>query len=276
MNNTLLKGLAVLELLSHSDRPLNLTQIASELGVVKSNVHRLMQALMETHYVIRHEEGGTYAASIKLWEMGSAVLSKLDLRLHAQPEMQVLLEKTGETVHLSVLDRGEAVYVHKLESPAPVRTYTQIGGRAPAYCVATGKAQLAYAGEAMLAETARHLKRFTSRTIVDPDQFLREMRKVRDQGFAMYRGEYHEGVWGVAAPIMDARGCVIAAVGISGPAERLRKRSMRDCGALVIAAASEISQRLGANPQVGALARLSWTGQIGREAVRRGRRSITK
>lgn len=258
MNNTLLKGLAVLELLSRSDRPLGLTQSAAELGVAKSNVHRLMQALMQTRYVVRDEESGQYAASIKLWEMGSSVLSRLELRRHAERQMERLLQQTGESVHLSVLDRGEVVYVHKLDSLAPVRAYTQIGGRAPAPCVATGKAQLAYAGEAALAEASRHLVAHTAHTIVEPARFLREMQQVRQQGCAFNRGEWREGVWGVAAPILDARGAVIAAIGISGPAERLRRRNLRECAQDVQAAALDIAQQLGGGGSagVGALAHL--------------------
>ncbi|MGO4328543.1 IclR family transcriptional regulator [Cupriavidus sp. 2TAF22] len=256
MNNTLLKGLAVLELLSRADRPLNLTQIATELGMVKSNVHRLMQGLTGLRYVIRDEDSGTYSASIKLWELGSAVLARLDLRRHAERQMEALLNRTGESVHLSVLDRGEVVYVHKVESLAPVRAYTQIGGRAPAYCVATGKAQLAFAGESVLAEMARHLQPQTPHTIARPAAFMKEMRTVREQGYAVNRGEWRETVWGVAAPILDSRGTVIAAVGISGPAERVRQADLGACAALVIAAAADISEALGGQPGLGVLGRL--------------------
>ena len=80
MNNTLLKGLAILELLSHSDCPLTLTQIAAELGLAKSNAHRLLKALMETRFVLRDERDATYTPSIRLWELGSGALGKLDLR----------------------------------------------------------------------------------------------------------------------------------------------------------------------------------------------------
>jgi IclR family transcriptional regulator, KDG regulon repressor len=256
MNNTLLKGLAILELLSHSDRPMSLTQIATELGIVKSNVHRLMQALMETRYVIRHEESGAYSSSIRLWELGSAVLAKLDLRRHAERQMDELLELTGESVHLSVLDRGAVVYVHKLESLNPVRAYTQIGGRVPAYCVATGKALLAYCSEAVLAEMSRHLQPHTPSTICLPAQFLKEMKKIRQQGYAVNRGEWREGVWGIAAPILDARRVAIASIGVSGPAQRIRKCNIRQCAEQVRAAAAEISKAFGSQPHFDSLTQL--------------------
>lgn len=256
MNNTLLKGLSVLELLSRSDRPLNLTQIGRELGMAKSNVHRLMQALVETRFVLRDEDSGTYSPSIKLWELGSAVLGKLDLRRHAEAQMDALMELTGESVHLSVLDGTEVVYVHKIDSASPVRAYTQIGGRVPAYCVATGKAQLAFGGERVVELACAALKRHTDATIVDREEFLKDMQKVRQRGYAINRAEWREGVWGLAAPVMDARGFVIAAVGISGPAARFRKSILPTWAAAVIATAAEISDALGGSRSETALGRL--------------------
>jgi DNA-binding IclR family transcriptional regulator len=261
MNNTLLKGLAVLELLSRSNRPLNLTQIGRELGMVKSNVHRLMLALTETHFVLRDPDTGHYTSSIKLWELGSAVLAKLDLRRHAEQQMELLMNATGESVHLSVLDGTEVVYVHKVDSPNPVRAYTQIGGRAPAFCVATGKAQLAFGGERQLQDIASHLERFTDRTITDRDAFLREMRRVRDQGFALNKAEWRENVWGIAAPIRDARGLVIGALGVSGPASRFRRSKLACWGDAVLARANDVAYAIGGRqPGASALARIHFGG----------------
>lgn len=245
MNNTLLKGLAVIELLSRSPGPLTLTQIGKELAMGKSNVHRLMQALVETRFVWRDEETGAYAPSIKLWELGSAVLGKLDLRRHAERQMDSLMEFTGESVHLSVLDGLEVVYVHKVDSESPVRAYTQIGGRVPAYCVATGKAQLAFAREHVIESACHALKRHTAHTITNRQDFLKDMMKVRQRGYATNGAEWREDVWGIAAPVMDAHGFVIAGVGISGPASRFRKAVLTTWADAVIATAAEISDALG-------------------------------
>jgi IclR family KDG regulon transcriptional repressor len=253
MNNTLLKGLSVLELLSRSDRPLNLTQIGRELGMAKSNVHRLMQALVETRFVLREEESGSYTASIKLWELGSAVLAKLDLRRLAERQMEGLMALTGESAHLSVLDGTDVVYVHKVDSPNPVRAYSQIGGRAPAYCVATGKAQLAYSMPSVLEKIAAHLQPHTSRSLTDPRAFLKEMRKVREQGYALNRAEWRDDVWGIAAPVMDSRSSVIAAVGISGPAVRFRKSVLPKWIEAVVGAATDIGIALGGQQPAAAL-----------------------
>lgn len=246
MNNTLVKGLSIIELLAHSDRALGLTEIAAELDLAKSNVHRLLQALTEARYIVRDDRNGRYAAAIKLWELGSAVLSKLDLRVHAEHVMDELLTRTRETVHLSVLDGDEVVYVHKLDSPNPVRAYTQIGGRAKAHCVATGKAMLAFHSPAALERLSQQLQARTPRSIVDPERFLQEMARVRVQGYALNKGEWNESVYGIASPVSDASGQVVAALGLSGPKERFKTTQVKEFAPLIVEAASRISKRLGA------------------------------
>jgi DNA-binding IclR family transcriptional regulator len=166
------------------------------------------------------------------------------------------MELTGESVHLSVLDGIEVVYVHKVDSASPVRAYTQIGGRVPAYCVATGKAQLAFAGDHVLESACAALKRHTDNTITGRGEFLKDMQKVRQRGYATNRAEWREGVWGIAAPIMDMRGFVIAAVGISGPASGFRKSVLSTWADAVMATAADISDALGSGRQPTPLARL--------------------
>ncbi|MBS0339197.1 MAG: IclR family transcriptional regulator [Proteobacteria bacterium] len=246
MNNTLVKGLSIIELLAHSERALGLTEIAAELELAKSNVHRLLQALTEARYIVRDERSGRYSASIKLWELGSAVLSRLDLRVHAEQVMDELLLRTRETVHLSVLDGDEVVYVHKLDSPNPVRAYTQIGGRAKAACVATGKAMLAFHSPAMLERLSQNLHPHTSRSIVDPARFLQEMARIRVQGYAQNKGEWNENVCGIASPVIDVSGQVVAALGLSGPKDRFKPAQVKEFAPLVVEAAAQISRRLGA------------------------------
>lgn len=244
MNNTLLKGLTILELLSRSDQPLSLTQISGRLGYVKSAVHRLLGGLVGAGFVRRDDGTGAYTPSIKVWELGSATLSKLDLRLYAEDEMERLVTQTGEAVHLSVLDGAEVVYVHRVDSPNPTRGFSQVGSRAPAVCVATGKVLLAFGRRRLLDELSLRLVAHTPRSIVDPDAFLADMGRIRQQGYAINRGEWREGVVGIAAPVVDPRGAVVAGVGISGPASRFPAARTGEQVDAVLAAAAEISAAL--------------------------------
>lgn len=245
MNNTLVKGLRVLELLTARDGAMGVSELASELNVGRSNVHRLLQALVEMGYAVNEGGRGSYRASLKVWELGAQALHKLDFREATAPAMRELLTKSNETVHLSVLSGDEVVYIDKLDSPEPVRAYSVVGGRAPAYCVATGKVLLAWQ-ETQPTDllTVRKLQVYTPSTIGDTAQLASELARVRQQGYAINRGEWRASVWGIAAPVLIGSGRVVAAMGISGPAARIRARGVRRLTSLVVEAAQEASRTL--------------------------------
>jgi IclR family KDG regulon transcriptional repressor len=249
LNNTFVKGLALLETLAIADRPRGVTELAEELGLAKSQVHRLLQTLSERGYVRQDPDSGRYAASLKMWEYGALVADRVDVRHVAGPHLQKLADRTSETVHMSVLDETEVLYIDKIDSPQPVRAYSRLGGRAPAYTVATGKALLAYVPGAVLAKLDGNLQRHTARTITQFDDLKRELTRVRDQGYAVNRGEWQESVCGLAVPIFGSNRRTVAAVGISGPLERLTPGVLRDFAPLVIDTGRAISRDLGFSGQ---------------------------
>lgn len=226
MNNTLEDGLRILELLAHADGPVALTDIADRLGLGKSKAHRLLQTLVLANYVFQPAGSTKYLASIKLWSLGSAILRHDGLRTAAEPHMQWLMETTGESVHLSILEDLEIVYVHKVDSEQPVRAYSQIGGRMPAHLVATGKALLAFQSPASLAIMYERLAGSARLPVKEKQAFIDEMRTIRETRVAVNRGEWREGVYGIASPIMDHKGAVVAAIGVSGPSERFGSEAL--------------------------------------------------
>lgn len=244
VNNTLVKGLRLLELLSRGHGPLGVTELALASGLPKSGAHRLLQALVEEGYV-RKQRAGLYETSIKLWQLGSSVLAGFDLRRFAAPMMEELMELTGETVHLSVLDGSDVVYVHKVDSPHTVRAYTQIGGRAPAHCVATGKAMMAFMSAGWLRRATQDLAPATERTITEPQVFLQQALRIRRKGYAVNQGEWRLHVNGLAAPVIDGSSMVAAAIGISGHASRLTALQLEALAEPVLHAAQELSHELG-------------------------------
>jgi len=245
MNNTLVKGLRLLELLAERDGPAGVGELARELDMGASNVHRLLQALVELGYAVNDGGRGQYRASLKIWELGAHALHKLDFREAAAPAMRWLLAETNETVHLSVLSGDEVVYIDKLDSPEPVRAYSTIGGRAPAYCVATGKVLLAWREQRPTALLTVHkLHQHSPATLPDTAALALELARVRQQGYAVNRGEWRTSVWGIAAPVLSAGGHVAAAVGISGPASRIRSHGVRRLSQLVVEAARQASEQL--------------------------------
>lgn len=247
MDSTLFKGLRLLELLAQSESPRGVSELARVLDLNKSNIHRTLQTLVAAGYVTAGPNGA-YECTLKLFELASMVLSRVDVRRVAEPFMRSLAEQTRETIHLSVLDRIEVIYLHKIESQQPVRAYSSIGGRAPAHCVASGKALLAYQRDEVMTCFSDPLPVFTSRGLSTVEQLRRELEQIRIQGFAINRGEWREGVCGLAAIIHDALGKPIAAIGISGPADRLQPAALRRFSDVVVDAARNLSRALGYNP----------------------------
>ena len=249
MEKTFLKGLHLLEALALSEEPRGVTELGRELGLTKSNVHRLLQTLAHRGFVRQDATTDRYHCTLKLWELGSLVAERVELPKVARPYLSMLAGETHETVHLSVLEDNEVLYIDKIDSPMPVRAYSRIGGRAPAYCVATGKAMLAYLPESQLEGLLGELTRYSPRTITSSEDLLADLRKTRELGYAVNRGEWRESVCGVASPVFDASRRVCAAIGVSGPAERLTPGVIRDFSPLVINAAQQISRALGFNGQ---------------------------
>jgi len=245
MDKTFLKGLALLEALARSEQPRGVTELAGQLALTKSNVHRLLQALIECGYARQESDRGQYACTLKLWELGLPISERVSVKAVASPYMQALARDTGETVHLSVLDGADVVYVDKIDSPQPVRAYTRIGGRAPAYAVATGKALLAWLPAAEFDALDLRIRAHTARTVADIGALRGSLPRIRADGYAINRGEWRESVCGAACPIFEGQSGAVAAIGISGPAERLPPRVLRSYAVLLRQAAEAISRALG-------------------------------
>jgi len=245
MSTTLKKALTVIELLAQRAEPSSISELARHLKVSKSNVHFLLSTLCANGYVEQDVGTKKYFLTIKLWELGTRVLGRLDLRRVASPYLASLAEATTETVNLAILDHDEVVYVHKIDSPRPVRAYTPEGRRAPAYCTSTGKALLAYESEEVIKRVAARIERHTDRTVSSAENLASELQKVRQVGYSVNRGEWRDSVRGVAVPIMDGSGRTVAAVGVFGPAERLPSKRLDQLATLVMKTGAAISTALG-------------------------------
>lgn len=246
MDKTLLKGLMVLEAVTDAEqRPRTIDELAARVGLTRSNTHRTLQTLIHAGYVVKDDETGGYRGTIRLFELAGRQLAELDVRRVAAPSMRVLAERTGETVHLSVLDGLDVVYIDKIDSPQPIRAYSMVGGRGPAYAVATGKALLAYQPDGYVERYVDRLVRHTDTTLVSLPLLKDELHKIVRAGYAVNRGEWRDGVGGVAVTIFNGFDQPIAAVGISGPLERLTPKAVKQFVPDVAACAREISRGMG-------------------------------
>lgn len=248
MDKSITKMFALIEVLSRSEQPRGVSELARELSFTKTNVHRLLRTLEANGFARRTGELGRYELTLKLWELSSRVVARIDVKKESAGFLSRLANVTQETVHLSIPDGMEVVYIDKIESTEPVRASTTIGARAPIYCVATGKAILAFMPPEQIANLEGQLKRHTDTTITDMGALQKELAQIRRQGFAEYQAEWRDGVNGIAAPIRDMSGAVVAAVGIAGPATRLTPETFPRLAPLIVDAAAAISRQLGYHP----------------------------
>lgn len=250
MDSTLAKGLAVLEWLARQQRECRVADVAQAFGIARSNAHRTLQTLVACGWAVQDGAGGTYRPSFRLFEIGTLVGNAADLGTLVHPHLARLAKATGETIHLAALDGAEILYLDKFDSPLPVAAYSRIGGRAPAYCVASGKALLAAAhldGEALRARLGR-LVPHTPNTITDFDELEADLQRTRDRGYAENREEWRQGVGGLGVPLFDARGMPVAAAGMSVPYVRFGRAQARNLADQLMACARDASITLGYRP----------------------------
>ena len=246
MDKAFTKGLRLVEALALSDGPRGITQLAGELGLTKSNVHRLLATLHERGYVRRNAADSSYELTTKIWELGSHVIRRMDLVKLARPAMERLADITGETVHLSVLDGIDVVYLDKIESAHHIRAHTSVGARAPAFTMATGKAMLAHMTNDYLERFGPHLRRYTSTTRTSIEALRADVEQARKQGYAAVpHGEWREGIAACASAILGRSGEVVGAIGLSGPDSRIKPKQLRQIAPHVMDAARSISSALG-------------------------------
>ena len=250
MDSTLAKGLAALDWLARQQRECRVVEVAQALGLARSNAHRTLQTLVECGWAVRNPANSTYRASLRLFELGALVDGAIDLKALLRPHLAALAQDCGETIHLASLEGGDIVYLDKFDSPLPVAAYSRIGGRAPAYCVASGKALLAahlLDGPA-LQQRLGPLQAHTRNSITDYPSLLAELDRTRVRGWAENREEWRLGVCGLGAPIFNARGEPVAAVGMSVPSIRFTRSQARLLVARLSHCAKEASRTLGYPP----------------------------
>ena len=196
---------------------LTLTEVSTRTGLPRSTTHRLLVDLAEIGWLARRDNA--FELGMALFELGERVGLKHRLRTAAMPFMQDLFAVTEQTVHLAVRDGHDAVYVEKIHGHVSVPLPSQIGGRMPLTCTAVGKALLAPEDPVVREEIlGRPLRRYTSRSITDPQALARELDSVRRTGVAIEREEAALGGCCLASPVLLA-GKPIAALSVSVPTD---------------------------------------------------------
>jgi DNA-binding IclR family transcriptional regulator len=243
------RAAALLLALGESHGEAGVTELARRLGLHKSTASRLLATLERRGLVEQDEETGKYRLGLVVIRLAEHAERTLDLRSIAMPELDRLARATRETTGLGVLDGDQLLTVAQADGPNLVAMGDWTGRCVPLHSVAAGKVLLAALPEReVMRHVRRGLDRFTDRTITELEPLLEELARVRRRGFATAFGEFDPALNAVAAPVHDARGAVIAAVDVWGPAFRITPRRVPELVQQVREAAGAISVRLGGTP----------------------------
>jgi IclR family KDG regulon transcriptional repressor len=236
----------LLKTFSEGEAEIGVTSLSRRLGVAKSTVYRLATTLVSEGLLEQNPETEKYRLGVALFGLGALVRQRMNVATDARPFLFHLREATNETVHLAILDREEIIYVLNLESNQAIRMRADLGARKPAYCTAEGLAMLAFQPQSLIDEIFEHgLVPRTPKTNTDHRHLLDALAEVRQKGFATEDEQSELGMRSVAAPIRNANGRVIAAVGVAGPLQRISDEALASFAPLVVDAAQVISARLG-------------------------------
>ena len=244
----LVKGLALVEHVADSARPMRLVDLVESSGLPRATALRLLDVLCRSE-VLRVDSDGRYTLGPRVAAWGQSFLDRLDLRSQAIDLMEELVELSGETCFLGVVDRRQVLYLAAVDSPQPVRPAARPGFRNPLHCTGIGKVLLSgMTDDAIRRLLVAPLERRTENTITEPDGVLTHIAMVRERGFAIDEIENEESVRCVAAPVRDHTGAVVAGISVSAPAYRFSTEDVHHLAPEVVRVTRELSRRLGASP----------------------------
>lgn len=223
------------------DEELGVSDVARRLGVAKSTAHRLLTTLASRGIVEQNPSNGRYRLGIHLFELGHLALARVELRRRSKTLLEQLREASGWTVHLSIAQGADVLYLERLTTLRGMQAIEQYRRRWPLHATSSGKVLCAYDPIALQARISAGFPPFTSHTITNEQDFLTEMAVIRRHGYAVSRQELMSQLASVAAPVLDSHGGAIAAISLTGSAQELGEHPDRQAR-LVLAAAKRLSQ----------------------------------
>jgi len=221
-----------------NSQKLSLTEIASRVGLHKSTVHRLLASLEHKGFVQRDSATDRYGLGFSLWELSMHLSEGDDLGVMLLPEMERLRDLVGETVSLYLRDGMERVRIQAVQSSQAIRRVAPVGARMPLYVGASSKVLTAYEDEAVQEQVLHEAERSYG---IDRESYMQQLRDIRTNGYATSVEEREPGAAAIAVPILDRSDRLIAALAVSGPANRLTVELMLE----LVPAITESARRMG-------------------------------
>ena len=241
------RAFALLEEIARNRDGIALAELSKRVGLHNSTTFHLVKTMLSLGYVEQPRDSKRYRIGRRLFTLAAGALDEIELVSLATPVLEKLTRDTGECSHFAVRS-GDTIFVlAKTAGSGMFQMADQVGVARPAHCTALGKVLLAALSSEQLSRylAAHELRRFTPRTIVEPDALTREIDTVRRNGIGFDDGEFDAEARCVAVPVYDFTGRVAGAIGISGPVWRLSIRALQEKAALVRKSATALSRELG-------------------------------
>jgi DNA-binding IclR family transcriptional regulator len=237
------KVFALLELLSQRNAA-RLTDLATALGVPKTTLYRITSQLEQLGYLQREPDGRHLTIAPRLAKLSADILGA---SMHLAPRHAILERLSaglGESCSLGIRIGHQIVYLDDVTAPSPLSFRFGTGQRVPLHCTSTGKLYLAHMRSEDLDRFLRYqeLEAYTANTITDPQKLRDELNRIIDHGCAYSQGEYVVGVIGAAAPVVDAKGCLLAGITVSIPAARMAYDDLPKLAPALLGAAAELAE----------------------------------
>lgn len=240
------RALDVLDLLA-AHRGLTLSEVAEKMEQSPSTVHRVLHTLAARGIAESDPATQTWNIGPATFRLGSAFMRRSGIVERARPVLRALMEHTGETANLGILNGDAVLFVSQAETHETIRAFFPPGTRSPLHCSGIGKALLAYGRpetvRALLASS--DFKRFTDKTLTTTEDLQQDIARTRARGYSFDDEERTRGMRCIAAPVFDLSGEAVAGISVSGPSHRIGHEHVKTLGAAVAAAAQDLSQALG-------------------------------
>jgi IclR family acetate operon transcriptional repressor len=244
---SLTRGLRILDALARAEGGLTLTDVAKRVALPASTAHRLLATLERMAYVYQSGELGRWYVGLQAFAVGSGFLADRDFVAHSHVSMRRLMEQSGETANLAILDGTEAVFIAQVQCREMMRILVKLGSRVPLHASGVGKAIFAALADEQIDAIlkVKGLPRITEHTITAPETMWAALKVIRQRGWSFDDEEHAVGTRCVAATIFDEHAEPLAAISLAGPASRLPDERIRQLGPVVAHTAEELTRRLG-------------------------------
>ncbi|MEI8130870.1 MAG: IclR family transcriptional regulator [Leptolinea sp.] len=241
----------ILNSFRENETDLTLTEISSRIGIPKSTTHRLIQSLKSQELLINENDRQSYRLGFQLIRWGTMAQKSINIRNIALPIMRSLTQITGESSVLSIRTGNTGVWIEMVESEHPVRLEMRMGKSLSLHAGASAKVLWAFLPEADMEQILSEIELIpiTPNTIIDKNKMREELIKGRNQGYVTSFEETDIAVMGIAAPVYDHHGHVIAGIGIVAPTSRITPEQTPEIGKQVIQAGHDLSKMIGGSNQ---------------------------